>query len=210
MQCRIFRRLLGANFLVVFAVLCTGSPAAEPKPGAGARRRQTAHPLFRGSSRRLRVEGRRRGGHVGGARASRQVRLRHQRRHRPLARRRRPTRPAAQGGSRAAAPAAGHHHGSAGHSRRRVAADPRKPPHHHPPDPRVEGRHRDEPPAQRLPPRPPLHRHPRAGLGLHGGGTALLPGRAAAEEQSRVPLLLRLASRSRTRSSPTSWSPSTR
>ena len=53
-----------------------------------ARRRAGAapHHLFRRSPGRLRTEGRRRRRHVGGQGAPRQVRLRDQRRHRPLAR----------------------------------------------------------------------------------------------------------------------------
>ena len=45
----------------------------------------------------------------------------------------------------------------------------------HPPDPRVEGRHRARAAAQRLPPRPPLHRRPGPGRRLHGRGAQRRP-----------------------------------
>ena len=46
------------------------------------------------------------------------------------------------------------------------------------------------PAAQRLPPRPPLHRRPGAGLGLHGHGAERLPGHAAAPQEPGLPLLV--------------------
>ena len=47
------------------------------------------------------------------------------------------------------------------------------------------------PPSQRLPPRPPLHRHPRPGRGLHGHRPELLPRRPGAAEEPGLPLLPR-------------------
>ena len=68
------------------------------------------------------------------------------------------------------------------HPRRRADADPGEPPHHHQEDPRVEGRRRDRPPSQRLPPRPPVHGHPGPGCGLHGHRPQLLPRRPRAPQ----------------------------
>ena len=47
-------------------------------------------------------------------------------------------------------------------------------------------------PAQRLSSRPPLHVHPRAGLGLYGHGSVLLPRHSVPQEEPRV--LLRVGS----------------
>ncbi|MCX6910147.1 MAG: PIG-L family deacetylase [Verrucomicrobia bacterium] len=75
--------------------------------------------------------------------------------------------------------------------RRRVDADAGKPPYHHAADPRVEGGHRARAALERLPSRPPLHGHPRAGRGVHGDGAVLLPGGAVSGKEPGVPLLLR-------------------
>ena len=79
-----------------------------------------------------------------------------------------------------------HHHAGARHPRRRARADAGEPPDHHPADPRLEGRHRDRPPPQRLPPRPPLRRAARPGRGLHGHGAVLLPRHAAPSPSNPV------------------------
>ena len=81
-----------------------------------------------------------------------------------------------------------HRDRGARHPRRRADADAGEPPDDHPPDPRVEGRHRHRPPAQRLPPRPPLHRHPRAGRRVHGHRPQLLPRRPRARQEPGLPL----------------------
>ena len=72
-----------------------------------------------------------------------------------------------------------HHHAGARHPRRRARADAGEPPDDHPADPRVEGRHRDRPPPERLPPRPPRRGSARPGRGVHGHGAVLLPRHAA-------------------------------
>ena len=55
--------------------------------------------------------------------------------------------------------------------------------------PQVERRYRAGAAAQRLSPRPPLHRRAGAGRRLHGGGAQRLPGYAAAAQEPRVLLL---------------------
>ena len=94
-----------------------------------------------------------------------------------------------------------HHHAGARHPRRRARADAGEPPDHHAAHPRVEGRHRARPPAERLPSRPPRRRAAGAGRGLHGDGALLLPRHAAAHEQSRCSSPTRTTSRSPTPSS---------
>ena len=87
--------------LALFASAATAAaqaPRATPAPiPAGA---TLAHHHLRRPSRRLRARGRRRRRQVGGAPATSQVRLRHQRRHRPLGDRRRAAGPAPPRGER--------------------------------------------------------------------------------------------------------------
>ena len=110
------------------------------------------------------------GGEVGGARASRQVRLRHQRRYRALEGGRRSARAPPHGGSAGDGEAARHHHPGARHSRRRGGAHAGEPAHDHAAHSGLEGGHRDGPPPERLSSRPPGRRSARAGRLLHGDG----------------------------------------
>ena len=117
-----------------------------------------------------------------------QVRQRDQRRHRPPRDGRRDPRPPPHRRGQAVRRDPGDRDRGPRHPRRRAAADPGEPPADHPQDPRVAGRRRDRPPAQRLPPRPPLYRHPRPGRRLHGDRPQLLPGRAGPPQEPGVPL----------------------
>ena len=63
-----------------------------------------------------------------------------------------------------------HRRRGARHPRRRAAADAGEPPHDHELIREWQADIVMAPPAERLPPRPPLHRRPGAGRGLHGHG----------------------------------------
>ena len=123
-------------------------------------------------------------GHAG------QVRLADERRRRPpVGGRRRAREAPARGGAGGGAPLRHRRVRGARQPRRRARADARRAPAGDPPHPPVERRRGDRPAAERLPPRPPLHRRPRAGHRLHGHGAERLPRHAAAAEEPRLPLL---------------------
>ena len=132
---------------------------------------------------------------MGGARASGQVRLRHQRRHRALAGGRRPAGAPAHRGVAGDGEDPRHHHPGARHPRRRAGAHAGEPPHDHAAHSRLEGRHRDRPSPERLSSRPPGRRSARSGRLLHGDGAVLLPGHASPGAQPGLPVLSRTTSR---------------
>ena len=82
-----------------------------------------------------------------------------------------------------------HRDRGARHPRRRADADAGEPPDDHPLIREWKADIVISPPAQRLPPRPPLHRHPGAGRRLHGHRPQLLPRRAPPRQEPRLPLL---------------------
>ena len=103
--------------------------------------------------------------------------------------RRRAREAAARGGAGGGAPPRHRRVRGARQPRRRARADARRAPAGDPPHPPVERRRRDRPAAERLPPRPPLHRRPGPGRGVHGHRAERLPGHAAAAEEPGLPLL---------------------
>jgi hypothetical protein len=153
--------------------------------------RTPAHHRLRRAPRRLRDPDRRHRRALGRPRTQGQTRLGHQRRHRPLARSRRPPRQAATRRSPRRGPRARGGNRSPRHPRRRTASHPRKPARPRPPDPPMERRHRHRPAPERLPSRPPLHRGAGPGRRLHGDRPVLLSRRPPSETQSRLPLLAR-------------------